>query len=169
MRPTSTLASQHIAQVTSEISPPGKTPPRSDPKSCAHEKAYSFIQNDVFSFLSSVQPEQFSADQRNVLRRTGEYRLLVAVLQDALECWFRYRNTRRIRGQRLFQEIEAWFLSRERNWLFAFECICDHLALDPDYIRRGLLRWQASPPIHATPRFHLTPVLKNRSRLEYED
>lgn len=124
--------------------------------------------NTLFSTLF-VQPEQFFAERRGVLQRTGEYRLLIAVLQDALECWFRYRHSQRRRERRLFREVSEWFSARDRDRLFAFECICDHLALDPNYIRQGLKQWQSSRVGKPAPRFHLTPVMRNQLRLVYND
>lgn len=122
----------------------------------------------VFSTFS-VQPEQFFAERRRALQRTGEYRLLIAVLQDALKCWFRYRYARRTRERRLFREIADWFSARDRDWLFAFECICDHLELDPNYIRYGLQQWQSSRLGQPAPRFHLAPVMRNHTHRAYNE
>ena len=122
----------------------------------------------LLSFLF-VQPEQFFADRKSALQRTGEYRLLVAVLQDALEGWFRYRHACRTRERRLFRELSAWFSASNRDWLFTFECICDHLGIDPDYIRRGLRQWQSSNPGPRAPRFQQTPVVHDQGRLSYDE
>jgi len=120
------------------------------------------------SFLQ-VQPEQFGPDSRSAMQQTGEYRLLVAVLQDALSTWFRYRHARRLRERRLFQEISEWFSDKRSNWPFAFECICDYLDLDPDYIRRGLVQWQPSSPGQRFPQFQMAPVIRNRERVVYKE
>lgn len=79
----------------------------------------------------------------------GEQRLLFAVLQDAVACWFRYRDVPTRRGRRLFDETVAWFESPDKGWLYAFERICEILDLDSEYIRRGLQQWQgtASAPL----------------------
>jgi hypothetical protein len=71
---------------------------------------------------------------------TGERRLLLAVLEEALESFFRYRNTTTRRGQRLFNETIEWFWDRDQEWLYSFETICQHLDLDAEYIRGGLQR-----------------------------
>lgn len=81
---------------------------------------------------------------------TGARRLLCAVLQEAVHTFLTYRDARSAREQRLFREVQAWFWSEERDELYAFENICLHLQLDPDYIRRGLQRWQR--PIEPLPR-----------------
>ncbi len=81
---------------------------------------------------------------------TGERRLLCAVLQEAVHTFLTYRDARTARGQRLFREAQAWFWSEERDKLYAFENICLHLQLDPDYTRRGLQCWQR--PVASLPR-----------------
>src|SRR3954465_7416066 len=73
----------------------------------------------------SCLPAQFFTDATNSEAHwSGTRRLLFAVLQDAVACWFRYRNTRTSHGQQLFQEIRDWFLTKNRDSLYAFENIC---------------------------------------------
>jgi hypothetical protein len=85
-------------------------------------------------------PEQFFTEAvHSEAHWSGTRRLLFAVLQDAVACWFRYRNTRSSQGRELFREIRAWFLTKNRDSLYAFESICMHLNLDADYFRRGLM------------------------------
>jgi hypothetical protein len=86
-------------------------------------------------------PEQFfrAADQSFVVW-TGERRLLLAVLEEAVESFFRYRDATTRRRQRLFNETVEWFWDHDQRWLYSFETICQHLDLDADYIRGGLQR-----------------------------
>lgn len=72
----------------------------------------------------------------------GGQRLLLAVLEDAVHTWLHYGHAQDCRGRRLFEETQAWFWSTQRDYVCAFECICEHLDLDPTCIRRGLLAWQ---------------------------
>ncbi len=96
-----------------------------------------------------LTPEQFFPPAADSLKHwTGERRLLFAILQDAVDHFFRYRHARTTRGKRLFRETRDWFWSKERNWLCSFESICAHLSLDADYIRMGLKRIQdAAEPL----------------------
>jgi hypothetical protein len=71
---------------------------------------------------------------------TGSRRLMLSVLQDALASWFRYRRDSSKRGRRLFRETHDWFWASDRSWLYAFESICEHLELDPNFIRGQLRR-----------------------------
>lgn len=83
---------------------------------------------------------------------TGAQRLMFAVLQDAVACWFRWRNGGTARKRRLFQEAYDWFWAANPRGLYAFENICEVLRLDPDYLRCGLMRWHPSavePQTHA--------------------
>lgn len=84
---------------------------------------------------------------------SGELWLLRAVLENAVHAWLHYRQAKDARGRRLFEEAEAWFRSTRRDYLCAFESICEHLQLDPDYIRRGLGAWpqDGTPPARAGP------------------
>jgi hypothetical protein len=64
--------------------------------------------------------------------RMGEFRLMAAVLEDAL------RVLRTEPHGRLWWEARAWLGSRDRSWPLSFERICDALDLDPDRVRRHL-------------------------------
>jgi hypothetical protein len=74
--------------------------------------------------------------------REGEERLMLAVLESAVEDFQKYVLARNPRGKRLFQEAEEWFLEKESEELFSFENICETLQLHPDYIRQGLMVWK---------------------------
>jgi hypothetical protein len=75
--------------------------------------------------------------------REGEERLMLAVLESAVEDFQKYVLARRPSGKKLFQEAEEWFLEKDSGGvLFSFESICETLRLHPDYIRQGLLLWK---------------------------
>lgn len=95
----------------------------------------------LLSGAKVILPEQFfRPGAESFAALTGERRLLFAVLEEALHTFFRYRNDRSRRGQRLFNEVSAWFWSEDQQWLYGFESICQHLNFDADYIRGGLRR-----------------------------
>jgi hypothetical protein len=62
----------------------------------------------------------------------------------------------------MFQEIYDWFWDKNRDWLYAFESICEYLDLDPDAIRRGLVRWQATPLRQPMSVFQMRRVRRHR-------
>jgi hypothetical protein len=71
--------------------------------------------------------------------RGGEERLMLAVLQDAVECFQENVLSQQPWEKKLFQEAEDWILAKNSDWLFSFENICETLQLHPDYIRQGLM------------------------------
>ena len=83
-----------------------------------------------------LPPQFFGRDARR-RRESGERRLLVAILIDAMNIRQRRCRLRR-NAPALQRETERWFASRERRWPFAFESICDTLELDAGRIRRLL-------------------------------
>jgi hypothetical protein len=99
-----------------------------------------------------VTPDQFFTPATDTgLAWSGERKLLLAVLRDAVETFFRHRNDPTTRGQRLFREAHDWFWSTDRFGLCSFENICAHLHLEADYIRRGLRRYYDPNAMSATP------------------
>ena len=69
-------------------------------------------------------------------------RLMLAVMEDAIECFWKYARARDGRSERLSLEAEEWILEQNSDWPFSFENICEALNLDPKYLRRGLLKKQ---------------------------
>lgn len=87
-----------------------------------------------------ASPEVFSTLRR---QPTPETRLLIAILEEAINCFQRYYFAEHDSGQRLFREADEWLMSNQRDWAFSFESICDAIGLDPSYVRYGLRQWQA--------------------------
>lgn len=76
-----------------------------------------------------------------VARRTeydGERRLMIAVLEDAVDVYRKLAGARDARRQQLFRDAEEWIEDTQADDLFSFENICDVLDLNAGYIRRGL-------------------------------
>jgi hypothetical protein len=69
----------------------------------------------------------------------GERRLMIAVLADAI----RVVNLRHSPHRRA---TVAWFESPSRAWPFAFERVCDALALDAATVRNRTLSGAVKPP-----------------------
>lgn len=76
--------------------------------------------------------------------RSGEGRLLIAVLADAVHCFQRYEGARDRHGQSLFALEDEWIHCRDDPSPLSFENICAVLNLDADYIRGGLDRLRAA-------------------------
>jgi hypothetical protein len=99
--------------------------------------------------------------------REGEERLMLAVLEEAVQCFQEYVLSTRPREKRLFQEAEEWFLNKDSDYVFSFENICETLQLHPNYIRHGLLLWKEARLKTPSVEFHSqsrTKSLSNRMR-----
>lgn len=77
-----------------------------------------------------------------------EKRLMLAVLEDAIEVAQKYRSARDPRGKAMRQEALDWIMSRDRRWPFSAANVCDALGLNHGYICAGLTR-PPTPPIAA--------------------
>jgi hypothetical protein len=92
----------------------------------------------------SVLPDQFFSEFSGAAGCESERRLMLAVLQDAVECFQKYALARDSRGNFEFDEACRWIESDEREWPYSFENICDVLGLNPVCIREGLSRFGRS-------------------------
>jgi hypothetical protein len=82
--------------------------------------------------LDAADMDLFESVYKKSLRE-GEERLMLAVLESAVEDFQKYVLARKPSGKKLFQQAEAWFLEKDSDELFSFENICETLQLDPDY------------------------------------
>jgi hypothetical protein len=71
-----------------------------------------------------------------------ERRLMLAILEDAIDCYQDNLLARRGRARRLFTEAEEWIFRKGSDWIFSFRNICGTLGFNPGYVRQGLLRWK---------------------------
>ena len=110
----------------------------------------------------TLLPAQFFAAFSREGGLVRERRLMLAVLQDAVECYQKYALARDPKGRMLFEDAEEWIDMREREWPFSYENICEILGLHPEYIRRGLSKWrqQRAPLKRTTAR--IVPLLERR-------
>ncbi|HVO95457.1 MAG TPA: hypothetical protein VMT22_21555 [Terriglobales bacterium] len=74
--------------------------------------------------------------------RDGEKRLMLAMLENVVEDFQKYVLATDKKGKDLFNAAEEWIMETDSPSFFSFECICAHLELDPDYMRKGLMRWK---------------------------
>jgi hypothetical protein len=91
----------------------------------------------------TLLPSQFFDRVRRRSEHDGERRLMIAVLEDAVDVFRKQAGADDERGQQLFREAEEWIEDPDRTWLFSFQNTCDVLDLDADYLRRGLRAWKA--------------------------
>jgi hypothetical protein len=105
-----------------------------EPVSC-NDRRGGLLEPDV------ILPAQFFHAPRGREAHGGERRLIIAVLEDAIHCYQKNLFATDNRGRRLFRDAESWVMSVDRDFPFAFENICEFLALDAEYLRQGLQHW----------------------------
>lgn len=88
--------------------------------------------------------EEFFDDRRGQSLVFPEQRLMLAILEDALECFREHCAAKHGKRKQVFKNVEQWFFAGSAAWVFDFESICTALDLDPDYVRKGLGRWRDS-------------------------
>ena len=86
---------------------------------------------------AAVTPEQMDGCRA---APSPEQRLLIAILDDAINCFQKYCPADDRHGNRLFREAEEWIMSEQFHGPFSFEHICSVLGLDPAAVRCSLRR-----------------------------
>jgi len=102
------------------------------------DRLTGFLQPDV------ILPTQFFQSLRTKSQFNGERRLMIAVLEDAVNCFMKQLHATDPKARQLFLEAQEWITADDRTWFFAFENVCDTLDLNPDYVREGLFKWRAA-------------------------
>ena len=117
----------------------------------ARAESYRFEARQAFNMderiASLFEPDTLLAAQYfgNLRRKTllePEKRLMLAILEDAINCYQNNLWAQRSRARRLFTEAEEWILDKGSDWIFSFRNICETVGLNPEYVRQGLLRWK---------------------------
>lgn len=90
--------------------------------------------------LDPVLPALYQGTFQRRLPLLPEKTLMLAVLEDAIECFQKYASSRSPKTRQLYEEAEEWILEQDSEWLFSFTQVCVTLGWNPQYIRKGLLR-----------------------------
>ena len=110
------------------------------------EKMFVFAANDT------TLRDQYFATFRRSEHLEPEMALLMAILEDAIHCYRKYRGARDRSGRERFRETDQWIMQEGDDWLFSFDNVCETLGLDPQFIRRGVRELSASPAEPDRPR-----------------
>jgi hypothetical protein len=87
-----------------------------------------------------ILPQQFFDGPRGDSDFSPEKALMLAILEDAIRCFQEYFRTTRARPRMLSRQAEQWIRTRDWNWPFSFNNVCEALGIDPDCMRDALLR-----------------------------
>jgi hypothetical protein len=91
--------------------------------------------------VDTLAAQQYHDTYRRKFPQQPEIRLMLAVLEDAINCYQDNIFAMNKKRMQLFKEASDWFMSDDIGWIFSFESICAILNLEPDYFRQGLQRW----------------------------
>jgi hypothetical protein len=90
----------------------------------------------------TLLPIQYFEAMRRKHLLEGEKRLILSVLEDAVECFMKCIDSSTNKGQRLFRDAEEWINLEDKHWVFSFDNVCEMLDINPEYLRRGLKEWK---------------------------
>jgi hypothetical protein len=90
----------------------------------------------------TLLPIQYFEAMRKKHLLEGEKRLILSVLEDAVECFMKCIDAPTSKGQRLFRDADEWISLEDKHWVFSFDNVCDMLDINPEYMRRGLRQWK---------------------------
>jgi hypothetical protein len=102
----------------------------------ADEKLASLFQPDTL-----LSAQYFDNLRRRALLEP-EKRLVLAILEDAINCFQDNLFARTGKKKKLFREAEEWIVEDGGDWIFSFANVCELLGFNPEYVRQGLLRWK---------------------------
>lgn len=117
------------------------------------------------TFLSQpdvVLADRFLATFRARDSLEPESKLILAVLEEAIQCFQKYHLAGGRGNRALFCEAENWIMEENSEWPFSFENCCLAVGLSPGYVRRGLLRWKQQKMARCKDR--KTPTICQQSR-----
>jgi hypothetical protein len=90
----------------------------------------------------TLLPIQYFEAMRRKHLLEGEKRLILSVLEDAIECFMKCIDSPTNKGQKLFRDAEEWINLQDKHWVFSFDNVCEMLDIHPEYMRRGLRAWK---------------------------
>jgi hypothetical protein len=90
----------------------------------------------------TLLPIQYFEAMRRKHLLEGEKRLILSVLEDAIECFMKCIDASTSKGQRLFRDADEWIAHEDKRWVFSFDNVCDMLDINPEYMRTGLRKWK---------------------------
>ncbi len=76
-------------------------------------------------------------------RLSGEQRLMLALLTDAINVYQKGVLSHLTRARRLYVDAERWILAdRESGQWLSFSTVCDALGIDTGHLRRRIIAWK---------------------------
>lgn len=95
--------------------------------------------NSIFE-LDALLPQQWRDRQQRSDELLPEKRLMLAVLEDAINLIQKHADAKSEHGQKLVWEALVWMRSDDPS-LWTYWHICEVLGLDAGYLRKGVMKW----------------------------
>jgi hypothetical protein len=113
-------------------------------QSWKHTVDHSNIEDKVISLFEpdTLVSTQYFESFRRKAPIEPEKMLMLAVLEDAINCFQVNVVAQSGRRKKLFNEAENWIMEHDNDWIFSFVNVCELLQFNPEYVRGGLLRWK---------------------------
>jgi hypothetical protein len=117
--------------------------------------------------LNQILPSQYY-DVSGGHRLTGEQRLMLALLADAINVYQQGVISRNTRKRLLFVDAERWITAGVKSrHAFSFDTVCDALGINPGSLRRRMLTWKhelrrSVAPRTTTPHLRLKITPRNK-------
>jgi hypothetical protein len=90
----------------------------------------------------AILPMQFFQSLRSKGQYDGERRLMIAILEDAVNCFMKQLHATDPKARQLYLDADEWISAADPTWFFSFENVCNTLDLNPEYLREGLIKWR---------------------------
>jgi hypothetical protein len=92
--------------------------------------------------LHQILPSQYYDDSGGH-RLTGEQRLMLALLADAINVYQQGIASRSTRKRLLYVDAERWIMADSANrHAFSFETVCESLGINAAVLRRRMIAWK---------------------------
>lgn len=115
--------------------------------------------------LTAVDPVDTGLAQSQFTRApSAEQKLMMAILENAIEEFQDYALAEDPKGKALFREVEEWFLEKGSDWFYSFENICETLRFSPEYLLAGLTAWRKAKIQAREVTVSRTPKARKRSK-----
>jgi hypothetical protein len=121
-----------------------------------------------FSQAEAVLPMQFHSNRRGIRSIEPLRRLMVAMLVDAVRVFQTKSEVHRPSARQEFAEVQRWIFSDDETGMFSFTPVCEALEIDPQTIRKGLVRWKEERLVAEKPQklIRHSPVQSSRTLLD---
>ena len=96
--------------------------------------------DDILSQADIILPSQYFGSVGSV-GLSGEQRLMLAVLVDAINVLQSWQSGGSARNRRNFAEAAQWVNTRGTSYPFSFDSVCDALEIDSELVRSRLSVW----------------------------